>query len=214
MRITPVVMNMMIICGIVFIVGMLIETRPEWQVLYYKFFYLWKSDAVMPHPPMPLKFLPVQVVTHMFTHGGFFHILFNMFALYSIGQPVEHVMGSRRFLEFYLFSGLAGGLLTAFLDPSAAPVVGASGAISGVLIAFVLLFPDAKLMIFPIPVPMKAIRLGVIAFVVSLGLVIYSYIEPDARMGGISHFGHLAGMVAALVFLFGRRLIRVRVKKK
>jgi membrane associated rhomboid family serine protease len=204
---------MMIICGLVYILGLLMETRPEWlEQFYAKYFFLWKSNLVIPHPQTFYSFLPVQAVTYMFTHGGLIHILFNMFALYSIGQPVEHVMGSRKFLEYYLFSGVAGGALTAFFDPSPFPVVGASAAISGVLVAFALIFPTAKLMIFPIPVPIKAFNLGIFAFLLSLAFVVYSYINPSASMGGISHFGHLAGMVAGLGFLFGRKWIRIRKK--
>ena len=146
---------------------------------------------------MMIDFLPVQIVTHFFNHGGIFHIAINMFVLYNLGSPVESTFGSKRFLAFYLFCGVVGGVLTAFLDPSPIPVVGASGAISGVAVAFAMLNPKMKMVFLLIPFPIDAWKLILGFFVVSLGLVIYDYIRPyDGSVGGISHFGHLSGMVA------------------
>lgn len=153
-------------------------------------------------PTGPSDFRPIQILTHFFAHDtrSIFHILFNMLALVFIGPAVEMAIGSRQFLNFYLFSGLFGGLLITVFDPSSIPVVGASGALSGVLVAFAILYPEQKMILFPIPVPIKAryMALGLAAF--SALMVIFS-----SHSGGISHFGHLAGMIAAVVFFALRR---------
>lgn len=151
----------------------------------------------------PSDFRPVQLVSHFFAHSqtSIFHIVMNMLGLIFIGPPVESVLGPRRFLNFYMFSGIFGGILIALFDPSVLPVVGASGAISGILVAFAAFFPDEKMIIFPIPVPIKARNLVIGLAVLSLLLVVFPF------GGNISHFGHLAGMIAAVVFFSIRRFI-------
>jgi len=203
-RITPVVLNLLIINGIVYLLEYLVLNRFGTEV-FSRYFLLFKLNPAVDIGLSRELFEPIQIVTHFFSHSpnSIFHILFNMFALYSIGQGVEHVMGSRRFISFYLFSGVVGGILTALFDPSPAPVLGASGAVSGVAMAFALIFPNQKLMIFPLPIPFSAWKLIGFFFLLSLGFVVYSFLEPGKSLGGISHFGHLAGMVAALLYIFG-----------
>jgi membrane associated rhomboid family serine protease len=151
-------------------------------------------------PVGPSDFRPYQLVTHFFAHGGLFHIFANMLALMSLGTPVEMVMGSKRFLKFYLIVGLFTGVAIAFLDPSPFPVLGASGAVSGVALAFGLMFPNSSLMIFPIPIPIRAWKLVLFFGIFSLFMVLMG------GGGGVSHFGHLAGMLVAAMYLYGRRL--------
>jgi membrane associated rhomboid family serine protease len=101
---------------------------------------------------------PWTFVTYMFVHGGLLHLLTNMLMLYVFGTAVESRLGSRHFLLYYLFCGIGAAvfsLLLAGLMP-VGPFVGASGAILGVAVAFAMLWPDAELIIFPIPVPIKA----------------------------------------------------------
>jgi len=195
-QITPVVFNLMVINVIVFL-GMMV--LPE----YTYYFKLVKNDWVLNRPYDGDLSLPLQVVTHFFNHSGFLHIGFNMLALSSMGSPVEHVLGSRRFLELYLFSGIIGGLLTATFDPSDVPVVGASGAICGVLVAYAYLFPESKLSILFIPWGIAA-RTFVLVFAgISVALIVF----PFDRIG-ISHFGHLAGMVGALIYFGIQRFMK------
>lgn len=137
-----------------------------------------------------------QVVTYFFTHRSFWHILANMIALWSLGSAVEPVMGSRSFLSLYLFVGIGSGLALAYLDPSPMPVLGASTSVSGVLMAFAYFFPRAQLVIFPIPIPLRAKWLALAFGAISLGLFLW---EPV--MGGISHFGHLCGLFLGWVYL-------------
>ncbi|MCB1167368.1 MAG: rhomboid family intramembrane serine protease, partial [Leptospiraceae bacterium] len=96
-----------------------------------------------------------QPITSMFLHGGLIHIAVNMVALYSLGAPIEHKIGSFRFAMLYLVSGLCGALfVVAFQATSTLPTVGASGAILGLLGALAIFFPRAQLLVFFFP--MKA----------------------------------------------------------
>ncbi|MCS7153388.1 MAG: rhomboid family intramembrane serine protease [Bacteroidia bacterium] len=142
------------------------------------------------------EFEPWQVITYFFTHRSFWHILANMIALWSLGSAVEPVMGSSNFLFMYLFVGIASGVCLAFLDPSPFPVLGASTSVSGVLAAYAYLFPRSQLVIFPLPIPFSARWLAIGFGVISLLLFLW---EPV--MGGISHFGHLCGLVFGWVYL-------------
>jgi membrane associated rhomboid family serine protease len=226
-NIPPVIFNLLIINVLVFLMQLVLQSSlPAWE---REIFYLYKSDLfgiretqivqgqevyaeALAQPGGGARYIPtdrfngIQLVTHFFSHGSFLHILINMFVLVNIGQNVERVVGSRRFLEFYLFSGFVGGLMTAFLDPSPVPVVGASGAIAGVAVAFAMIFPNERMIIIPIPIPIHAWKLilgfGVFSFI----MVMLSYLDVFGS-GGISHFGHLAGMIAALIYWFGRRYL-------
>ncbi|MCS6895524.1 MAG: rhomboid family intramembrane serine protease [Bacteroidia bacterium] len=137
-----------------------------------------------------------QLVTYFFTHSSFWHILANMLALWSLGGPVEAVMGPRNFLIFYLSVGIASGLALAFLDPSPVPVVGASTSVSGVLLAYAYFFPRSQLVIFPFPIPISARWLLITFGIISLVAFLWS-----PNLGGISHFGHLCGLIFGWMYL-------------
>jgi len=138
-----------------------------------------------------------QLVTYMFVHGGLFHILFNMFALWMFGSDLERLWGARRFLSFYFFCGIGAGLLTLIVTPHAAiPTVGASGAIYGILLAYAIYFPHRRILFYfliPVPVRIFVIIIGLIAFVNSLA-------SPGS---GIAHVAHLGGMVFGWLYLKG-----------
>ena len=186
----PVTRNLILINVIVFVATMLNE---PFMMSTFALFY----------PTLPY-FRWWQIVTHMFMHGGFWHIFFNMYTLYMFGSVVEEIIGSRKFLIYYFVCGLgAAGLHLGveaiqvhFFAASLPPVVGASGAIYGLLIAFAMLFPESRLtLIFP-PVTMKA-RTMVIVFA-----AIELFTGTTGIADGIAHFAHLGGM------LFGWLLIR------
>jgi membrane associated rhomboid family serine protease len=136
-----------------------------------------------------------QLATYLFLHGGFFHILFNMFVLWMFGGELERTWGTREFLRFYLVCGVGAGITTVLADPgSTIPTVGASGAIYGLLLAYGLLFPDRIIylyMIIPMPAKYFVLLIGGIAFLASLG-------SPG---DGIAHIAHLGGMIFAFLYL-------------
>ena len=168
-------------------------------------------------------FMPLQVVTYMFMHGGFTHLLFNMFTLFMFGRVLEQVWGAKRFLVFYMATGIGAGLvqevvqyvyfqtsLSMYEGVSLAPglvipmaeylnlwtTVGASGAIYGILMAFAMTFPNERMFVIPIPFPIKAKY-----FVLIFGAIeLLSGLSP--RMGdNVAHFAHLGGMVFGLLLI-------------
>jgi len=142
-----------------------------------------------------------QVITYMFIHSGFWHILFNMIALFIFGIQLERRMGSTEFLAFYFFTGICAGLATVFINESSGmgmiPVVGASGAIVGLLLAFASFFPDTRIFIFGI-LPMRA----PVAVMVFIGLEVIFLVTNT--MAGVAHLTHLAGIVFAYLYLLVR----------
>ena len=149
-------------------------------------------------------FEPYQVFTTMFLHAPridmFFHILFNMFALFMFGRVLENVWGSKRFLFFYLACGIgasAAHLIMQYLMGTFSFAIGASGAVMGVMVAFGYLFPNTQLMIVPIPVPVKA------KWVV-LGYVLLDLFGGFGNLQGdnIAHFAHLGGALTGFLIVF------------
>jgi rhomboid family protein len=135
-----------------------------------------------------------QPVTYMFLHGGFFHIFFNMFVLWMFGRTLETIWGPNRFLKYYFVCGIGAGLLNAVLTPgSPIPIVGASGAIYGLLLAFGVLFPNQPIYLYFL-FPIKAKY-----FV--MGLVVVEFISGFNPASPVAHFAHLGGMLFGFVYL-------------
>jgi len=139
-------------------------------------------------------FEPYQLVTHMFLHGGFFHILFNMYALWIFGAVLEKIWGPKKFLIFYLVCGLAAGLAETFLV-SGGPAIGASGAIMGLLGAFAYTFPNTQFYMIPFPFPIKAKYMAAIfaAFDLFGGFA--------GSSDNVAHFAHLGGLAMGLILV-------------
>lgn len=140
-----------------------------------------------------------QLLTFQFLHGGILHLLLNGITLYSFGRVLQMQLGSRRYLSLFFLSGTCGGLLQVIAtwilrQPSDIPVVGASAGISGVVAAFIMCNPEARLIIFPIPFPVRA---WTILWVV-VGVSIFGTVIP---FGGIAHAGHLGGLLAGGAFI-------------
>jgi membrane associated rhomboid family serine protease len=139
---------------------------------------------------------PWTVVTYMFLHSGITHILFNMLGLYFFGPRLEERLGSRQFTTLYLVAGVTGAMLSlamAFLGFSAAPIVGASGAVYGVMMGFAYYWPDTPIHIWGVlPVPARV--LVIIYTVMSL-------LGGFSGGGGVAHFAHLGGFVGAYAYL-------------
>ncbi|MBP5210466.1 MAG: rhomboid family intramembrane serine protease [Bacteroidales bacterium] len=204
-RISPAVRNLIIINVIMLIATYIIGDN------MYQLFALFPFQS-------PL-FKAHQLITHMFMHGGFWHIFFNMYTLMIFGTVLERIWGTKKFLIFYFVTGLGAALchnavmdiqIAGFLNKDnmemaarlmRTPTVGASGAIYGVLLGYGMLFPDSVMqLIFP-PVALKA-KWWVVIFVV------IELVTGLTGMGGnIAHFAHLGGM------LFGWLLILYWKKK-
>ena len=181
-RTTPVVLNLIIINVLVFIVQMMFD-GPEEKIT--------RMIALFPYQTEFFK--PYQLVTHMFAHGGFFHLLFNMFVLWMFGSMLERVWGPKRFFIFYFLCGLAAGVAHLLLE--FAPAVGASGAIMGLFAAFAYLFPNTQLIIFPIPVPIKAKY----AVAIMAAIDLFGGVYPAGS--NIAHFAHLGGLVMGFILV-------------
>ena len=148
-----------------------------------------------------------QLATYMFLHGGIFHIVFNMLALWMFGAELERMWGTRYFLKFYLVTGVGAGALTVIFSllPFAfaqqvqhSIVIGASGAIYGLLLAYALYFPDRPIymyFVFPIPAKIFVAIMGAIAFFSSL-----------SEAGGVANATHLGGLLVGYLFLKSGRV--------
>jgi len=149
-----------------------------------------------------------QLVTYMFIHAGLLHILFNMLALWMFGTELERMWGTRFFLKFYFITGIGAGALTVLLtyllpfgplrQLQVSYIVGASGAIYGLLLAYAMYFPDRQIymyLVFPIPARIFVLIMGAIALYLSM-----------SDSGGVANATHLCGLLVAYVYLKGLRL--------
>ncbi len=140
-----------------------------------------------------------QFITYLFLHGSFMHLFFNMFALWMFGCVIEQVWGPRKFLIYYLICGIGAGLcqeIVQFMMGSYSLTIGASGAVYAILLAFGMTFPEEKIFIFPLPIPIKA------KWFVAIYAAIELFSAVNASGDGVAHMAHLGGM------LFGFLLIR------
>jgi len=209
---TPIVLNLIIINVLVYLAQMVTSGNMEPSPA---------GDLFALHHYKSTYFQPYQIVTHMFMHGGFFHLAFNMLALWMFGTMVERVWGPKRFLIFYFVCGLGAAffqmgsyahdfwqldhnILSEGLNEQYQAAmrlnytVGASGAIMGILAAFGYMFPNTEMIIMPIPVPIKAkwAISGMIALDVFGGVV---KVQGD----NIAHFAHIGGaLIGFLLVLY------------
>jgi membrane associated rhomboid family serine protease len=188
----PVLKNLLIINGVVFLIQMLGQNLLIGNMTVEN--YLIKYFALI---PIGYGFLPWQLITYQFMHGGFGHIFFNMFALWMFGVEIENLWGSKKFLIFYLSCGVAAGLAQLFVTPmlseAVAPTIGASGAIFGVLIAFAMLFPDRYIYLYFF-IPVKAKYL--IAF-----MILIEFFAVDSASSNVAHLAHLGGALAGFIYI-------------
>jgi len=188
-RWTPAVKMLVIACT----VGFLLDRLPGGPSFIAKFgliplsvtqnYYLW------------------QLVTYIFLHGGFFHILFNMFGLYMFGSELEATWGTREFTKFFFLCGIGAGITSVIVSPhSPIPIIGASGAIFGLLMAYGILFPNRLIylyMIIPIPAKWFVVIFGAITFLSALSVT----------NSGVAYVAHLGGMIFGFIYLKGGRFL-------
>lgn len=179
----PAIKNLIIINGLAFMA----MNTPFFDTLIARWFYLW--------PPSSGYFEWHQLGTYLFLHGSFSHLFFNLFALWMFGVSLENQWGTRKFLLYYFLTGFGAGLLQLFLSWSNGPVIGASGSVYGILLAFGMTYPNRIIMLLFPPIPMKAKYL-----VVGYGIIeLISGIT--SLSSGIAHFAHLGGMIAGFVII-------------
>jgi len=193
---TPMVKRLIVFTTAVFVVTYIPFLIFQWGHPY-AWFALRSDDIVH-------RFYAWELATYLFLHWGFFHVIFNMFALWMFGADLERLWGSSKFLFYYFLTGIGAGLLDVLLNaliPSQVPTatVGCSGAVYGLLLAYGMLFPDRPIYLYLI-IPIKAkwfvVIIGVIEFVSSF----------SAPGSGVSHVAHLGGMLFGFLYLRGRDL--------
>jgi membrane associated rhomboid family serine protease len=164
--------------------------------VYYLFVYVPRLVLVRPWTP----------VTYMFLHAGFMHLAFNMLALFFFGPRVEERLGSRSFIFLYFISGITGALLGLFMAPSA-QVVGASGGVFGVMLAFAWFWPDTPIHIWGI-IPIPARMLVIITTLISI------WSQFGGVRSNVAHFAHLGGYLGAFLYLKWLDRKRLDFRKK
>ncbi len=210
-QITDVVKHLIIINILVFVASMAffgdvspeifseLASRPDGSR-----FMEWQRNILAMFYPGSVYFKPYQIVTHMFMHGDLMHLFFNMFGLFMFGPPLEASWGSNKFLKFYFIAGfgaIAIHILATYIEmnffgspywTANIPVVGASGALYGVLVGYGLLFPNAKLALIFVPIPIKAKYFipGLLALDLLGGFTGISIFGQN-----IAHFAHVGGAI-------------------
>jgi len=149
--------------------------------------------------PLQTGFRWWQVLSYAFLHGGWTHIGFNMLALYMFGGPIEQLFGARHYLFYYVFCAIAAAAahlaVVHFFTGGFYPTLGASGAIFGLLLAFGMMYPQAKIiaLILPIPLPAWIAVIGYMALELFLGIT--------GTQAGVAHFAHLGGAVGGFFLI-------------
>lgn len=145
------------------------------------------------------------LITSMFMHGGWAHLLGNMLFLWVFGNNIEDSMGHVRFLVFYLLTGVAAGLAHIYFSPaSPTPAVGASGAISGIMGAYILLYPSARVRTYFPPFfffRIRAVFFLLLWFVLQLFSGISTLGLPESEAGGVAVWAHIGGFVAGVLLI-------------
>jgi len=183
-RLTPVVKNLIFLCVAVFIIDKL-----------FSGFYLTERLAL--YKIGTNLFRPYQLFTYMFAHGSAGHLFFNMFTFAFLGTQLEMIWGFKRFLSYFLITGIGAAvvylLAEILLNPMmGGSMVGASGAIYGMLLAYGFLYPDVEIQLIIPPIPVKAKYLALV-------LGIFAYMMDTS--GQVAHFAHMGGAIVGFLVL-------------
>lgn len=216
----PIIKNLLIINGVVYIIQLIMQNVTVEKVIVGQVIYAitaydkiinWFALNPLINPianPLAGKFEIWQLFTYQFLHGGFSHILFNMFALWMFGMEIENEWGSKKFLIYYLMCGVGAGVFHLFLSPilglSPAPTIGASGAIFGVMIAFALMYPDRYIFLY-LFIPVKAKYLIVF-------LIVLEFMMVDSASSGVAHLAHLGGAIVGFIYIMFDNSIVISLK--
>ena len=203
-RLSVATIGIIALCVVVFLYQ---ETLPERGAEAFALGYgmipsvLWGTDQLNPGIPTVAPWL--TIFTSMFMHGGFLHIAGNMVYLWAFGRAMEEALGPVRFVLFYLVCGVAAAMTQALVEADAAvPMIGASGAISGVLGGYLLLFPRARVQVLfvwglvtMLNLPAKALLLWWIA------IQLISIFLASSEEGGVAWYAHIGGFAAGMVLI-------------
>jgi membrane associated rhomboid family serine protease len=184
-RLTPVIRNIIIINIVIFLLQELTARNPNFPVSGW--LALWDFNSG--------NFRPYQFFTYMFAHGSWGHIFFNMLALASFGPILEGYWGDKKFLIFYTACGIGAGVIYAGVNyflGGGGPMLGASGALYGILMAFGLVFPNLEIMLLFPPIPIKAKYMVFI-----MGFITYAL---DSS-GQVAHLAHFGGAFVAFILI-------------
>jgi membrane associated rhomboid family serine protease len=198
----PVIKNLMIVMGAVFVLQMVGFSIDD--LVGYSLEELFGLVPIAVWQKLRLW----QLASYIFLHGDVSHILFNLLALWMFGGELENYWGSRRFLFYFFFCGVGAGLCTVLLSPyQRFPVIGASGAIYGLLLAFGWLFPNRLIYIyFLFPIPAKY-------FVILYGFLEFIYASRGGTGGGIAHLTHLGGLLFGLLYM-AYPVVRQKIRRE
>ena len=176
-------------------------------------FALWPLGPDQAGDGFTVGFRPWQLISYAFMHGGIWHLLFNMLALFMFGGTIEREFGGRDYTIYYfvcLIVAAVAQLLVMYWFPNGFyPTLGASGAIFGLLLAFGMMYPHEKIMLFPLPVPIAAWL-----FVTGYA-AIELYLGVTGTQSGVAHFAHLGGMVGGyLLIQYWRGKFPIKPKRR
>jgi len=147
-----------------------------------------------------------QPLTYLFLHGNLWHLIFNLFALWMFGMPVESQWGERDFLKYYFLCGLGAAMAHLALAPhSTIPVIGASGAVYGLLVAFAMLYPDAVVYLYFL-IPIKAAHMAIL-----FGLIEF-FAGASGSTPGVARFAHLGGMLTGYLYIRWWWVAKIQLK--
>lgn len=170
------------------------------NVLVFIFTNIFGASNIMLYPMSSGRFEIWQIFTSMFAHYGVIHIAFNMIALYFIGKALEDLWGTKKFLTFYIISGIGAALISSIFLTG--PALGASGAICGLFAAYAILYPEASILMFFF-IPMKIKTAAYLFAGISIIFGIFALVSPSSGGVQIDHFAHLGGMATgALISYF------------
>lgn len=205
----PVVKNLIILNVLFFLAETVLPNGLGDQLIARLGLFFWESG----------NFHWYQLITHMFLHGSLMHLFMNMFALWMFGRTLEYELGSRRFVLYYMVTGIGAGLLqlgvtwieisslqSGVIAGTVSPIelasrihavtIGASGAVFGLLLAFGMMHPNTMLMLLFPPIPIKAKY-----FVIGYG-VIELFLGVSGAQAGVAHFAHIGGMLWGFLLLY------------
>lgn len=197
-NLTPVVKNLLMVNVIVFIGQMIAPSIDVGSCFGPQVSY--SQDVITAHLSLfnvkTSCFKPYQLFTYMFAHGGFMHIFFNMLMLAFTGPILESFWGFKRFLLFYIITGVGAAVFSVLIDLTfgggGGTMLGASGAIYGILMGFGMLFPNMEVQLLIPPIPIKAKYLVFLLFGITFLM---------DRSGTVAHFAHLGGIIVAFILI-------------